>query len=196
MSVRRNGAALAASILPSAARAHEAFGELGPFYGGLLHPLADPAQGLILVALGVVMARQPRSSVRVAYAAVLVCLVMAVALHPILSVPDPAVPLVGVLVAALGFLAMTGLEFPVVATAAIAGLLAALAGSAGDILDGPRAMALAACGSVLGAALIVLFVWSALDLLQSRLGRIAGAVAGSWLAAIGVMAAALPGIAA
>ena len=29
---------------PHVALAHDAFGDLGPFYGALLHPLADPAQ--------------------------------------------------------------------------------------------------------------------------------------------------------
>ncbi len=55
---------------------------------------------------------------------------------------------------------------------------------------GFRPSALAAVGGALGIALFGLLVWGLVDLLQRRVGRVAGAVAGSWIAAVGLMAAA------
>ncbi len=194
MNHKRNGAAVSASLFPAGAHAHEAFGDLGPFYGGLLHPLVDPVQGLILVALAVLLASQPRSSVRVAYAAAVVAGALAILVHAARPVPPPGVPLVGLVVAGVGLLSLLGPRIPVAALVLLAGALAAFAGIAGDTPDGVRAVMLSAGGSILGIALLVLLAWGGLDLLQSRLGRVAGAVAGSWVAAIGVMAAALPAV--
>lgn len=192
MNHKRIGAAVAASLFPAAARAHEAFGDLGPFYGGLLHPLVDPAQGLIVVALAVLLASQPCSSVRVAYAAAVITGALAILVHAASPVPPPGVPLVGLVVAGVGLLSLLGPRIPVPALVVLAGALAAFAGVAGDTPDGMRAILLSAGGACLGIALLVLLAWGCLDLLQSRLGRVAVAVAGSWVAAIGVMAAALP----
>lgn len=188
----RLGPGLAALCLPQAAHAHDAFGDLGPFYQALLHPLADPGQGLILAALAILLARQPVADVRIAYAAVLGGALLAVLLH--LMMPGPATGLraSGLIVAGLGALAVTGLTLPAALTAPLAGAIAILAGFAGDAPDGARAAGLSAFGTLTGIALAVLLLWSALDALMARLGRVAGAVAGSWVAAIGLMAAALP----
>jgi hydrogenase/urease accessory protein HupE len=40
---------LPAVIVPSPALAHDAFGDLGPFYASFLHPLADPLQAVLLI---------------------------------------------------------------------------------------------------------------------------------------------------
>jgi hypothetical protein len=194
MNQHRIGAAIAASLIPVGAHAHEAFGDLGPFYGGLLHPLVDPVQGLILVALVVLLASQPRSSVRVAYAAAVITAALTILVHAVRPAAPPGVPLVGLVVAGIGLLSLLGPRIPVAVLVVLAGALAAFAGVAGDMPDGTRAVLLSAGGSCLGIALLVLLAWGGLDLLQSRLGRVAGAVAASWVAAIGVMAAALPSV--
>lgn len=192
MNYRHIAAGVAALLSPGVAQAHDAFGDLGPFYGGLLHPLVDPAQGLILIALAVLLARQPRGSVRIAYVAIVVCVSLAAFAHMFSLGPVPGIRIVGLIVAALGILALAGLRLPVAIMGIVAGFLAAFAGFAGDVPEDARAVVLSACGTALGVSLLVLLIWAALDLLQARLGRVAGAVAGSWVAAIGIMATALP----
>ena len=67
--MRRLALALVAAVLPGAAAAHDAFGVLCPVYAVLLHSLADPGQTLVLVATGVLLARQPLATVRSTWAA-------------------------------------------------------------------------------------------------------------------------------
>jgi urease accessory protein len=189
---RPAGIACLAVALPGAAQAHDAFGDLGPFYQGLLHPLVDPSQGLALAAVAVLLARQPLAAVRTAFA-VLACAALAAALlHPFLPVSVLSVQLAGVLGVAAGLAALSGLAVPVILLAAFGAGVALLAAMAGDTPSGLRASALTAGGTALGITLFVLLLWGAVDLLQSRLGRVAGAVAGSWIAAIGLMVAVLP----
>lgn len=189
---RPAGIACLAVALPGAAQAHDAFGDLGPFYQGLLHPLVDPSQGLVLAAVAVLLARQPLAAVRTAFA-VLACAALAAALlHPFLPVSVLSAQLAGVLGVAAGLAALSGLAVPVILLAAFGAGAAVLAAMAGDTPSGLRASALTAGGTALGITLFVLLLWGAVDLLQSRLGRVAGAVAGSWIAAIGLMVAVLP----
>ena len=183
-------AATAATLLPGAAAAHEAFGNLGPFYAALLHPLADPAQGLLLAAVAVLLARQPLASVRPAWAALALagCLAVPLGALSVHAAPDLAVTATAA--ALLGILALTGLGLGRWLTVAIAVAVAITAGLAIDLPPGLRAGGVAALGGALGIALAALLVWGLVDFLQRHLGRIAGAVAGSWVAAVGVMAAA------
>lgn len=181
-----------AVALPRAAQAHDAFGDLGPFYQGVLHPLVDPSQGLVLAAVAVLLARQPLAPARTAFA-VLACAALAASvLHPLLSFPPLSAQLAGVLGLAAGLAALSGLTLPVILLAAFGAGVALLAAMAGDTPSGLRATALTAGGTALGITLFVLLLWGVVDLLQSRLGRVAGAVAGSWIAAIGLMVAVLP----
>lgn len=188
--------AAALVILPTsgAAQAHDAFGDLGPFYGGLLHPLVDPVQGVLLAAMAVLLARQPPRRVRVAFLVLLAGVVLAQVVLAAAAQPLPSLgpQVVGPIVVVLGLLALSGLALPASVIVLLAGGLAGLVGLAGDVPEGLRAALLAAGGSVLGVVLFVLLAWSSIDLLQARLGRIAGAVAGSWIVAIGIMATALP----
>lgn len=181
-----------AAALPGTAQAHDAFGNLGPFYQGLLHPLADPTQGLILAAAAVLLARQPLASVRAAFAVLAGAALVAAVLHPVLPLAGLPVQLAGAVALVTGAAALTGLTLPTVPLAATGGTIALLATMAGDTPDGLREAGLTAGGTALGIALFVLLVWGAVDLLQARLGRVAGAVAGAWVAAVGLMAVALP----
>jgi hypothetical protein len=192
MIFRRVACFLILVLVPWPALAHDAFGDLGPFYRGLLHPMADPAQGLLLAATAVLLARQPVDSVRKAFAVLLVCGLIAAALHLFIALPPLKTQVVGGLVAALGLLALAGFSLPVAMTALLAGGAAAVAGLSGDQIDGLRSGLLAAAGMAIGLPVIVLMLWWFLDVLQDRLGRVAGAVAASWVTAVGVMAAALP----
>ncbi len=190
--MRRLALAVVLALVPAAASAHAAFGDLGPFYASLLHPLADPAQGLLIVAAAVLLARQPLATVRPAYAALALCGALAVALHAVVTPPSPGLRATGVAIAVLGALALSGLRLGVLLTAALAAAAAIAAGCAVDLPPGPRPGLLAALGGAAGIALAALLVWGAVDLAIRRIGPVAGAVAGSWLAAIGLMTAVLP----
>jgi hypothetical protein len=97
-----------------------------------------------------------------------------------------------VAVAGLGLVALSGLRIPTVVTVALAAAAAIAAGFAIDLPRGGNAAALAALGGTTGIALVALLVWGGVDLAIRRLGPIAGAVSGAWIAAIGIMSAALP----
>jgi hypothetical protein len=190
--MRRAGLALAAALLPGAASAHDAFGDLGPFYASLLHPLADPAQGLLIAAVAVLLARQPLTTVRPAYAELAACAALAVALHLVASPAPPGPRATGLAVAALGLVAVLGWRLPAVVAAVRAAAGAVTAGLAVELPAAGRAAALAAAGGAAGVALFALLIWGGVDYASRRLGPVAGAVAGAWIAAIGVMSAALP----
>ncbi|MBE9639401.1 hypothetical protein [Salipiger mangrovisoli] len=185
--------AVALALLPRIALAHEAFGDLGPFYGGLLHPVMAPLQTLVLAALAILLARQPLDGVRAAYPALVLAGAGAIVLHA--AMPDLAVPMrLGAAAAVmLGGLALWGVALPRGVLVVLAMTGAALAAVSGDAAALTRAGLLGAVGSILGIAAFVLLVWGLVDILQSRLGRVSGAVAAAWLIAIGAMAAVLPG---
>ena len=183
-------AAVLAAALAGPAAAHDAFGDLGPFYASLLHPLADPAQGLLIAAAAILLTRQPLATVRVAYATMAACGAVAVTVH---AAPLPlGLRATGVAVTLLGLLALSGVRVPPVVATTLAAAAAIAAGLAVDLPAGGRAAILAAIGGSAGIALLALLVWGGVDLATRRLGPIAGAVAGAWIAAIGIMSAALP----
>lgn len=179
-----------AAVSPDAVLAHDAFGDLGPFYGALLHPLADPAQGLILAGIAVLLARQSIASVRWAWIALAVVGALTMGLGLLIPFAGPELAVVALSAAGLGVLALTGLDLGRWPSIALSVGAAVLAGLAVDLPDGPRAAGLAAFGGAVGIALGALLVWGLVDSLQSRFGRVAGAVAGSWIAAVGTMATA------
>lgn len=187
------GFAGGAALMPASALAHDAFGDLGPFYASLLHPLADPAQGLLIAAAAIVLARQPVPTVRIAYAVLAACGALAVVALLVATPPPMDLRAAGIAVALLGLVALSGLRLPAVVAAALAGAAAVAAGLALDLPAGDaHAMALAVLGGAAGIALLALCVWGGVDFASRRLGSVAGAVAGAWIAAIGLMSAALP----
>lgn len=177
---------------PAPAFAHDAFGDLGPFYAALLHPLADPAQGLLLVAAAVCLARQPIGIVRPAYAALAAGGLAALVVGLIVALPVPGLRVMTVLALVLALAALlppragTGVA---VALAGVVGVLAALPLDAGA--DGRLAM-LTTLGGAGGIALAALLVWGLADLADRRLSPLASVVAAAWVAAIALMAAVLP----
>jgi hypothetical protein len=188
--VRRLFVFAAATLAPGAAAAHDAFGDLGPFYATLLHPLADPAQGLTLAAVGVVLARQPLATVRPAYAALALAGTLTVLSGAFVAHAAPGLAAASIAVVLLGLAALSGVGLGRPLAVALAAAAAVAAGLAVDVPPGARAGGLAVLGGAIGIALAGLLAWGLVDFLQRRLGRIAGAVAGSWIAATGVMSAA------
>lgn len=194
--MRRRAAAPLACLAALAVRpasAHDAFGDIGPFHGGLAHPLADPAQLLVLAGCAVLLARQPIAGIRLGFAAFALAVVVAVAGRNIVDAGAPGSVVSGGLAVLLGALAIAGQPLP---GGALAGLAAAAACVAGFALDRPaesRAAALAAAGGMIGLVVVTLLLLTGFRLLRARLGGIVCAVAGAWVAAIGIMVAALPG---
>ena len=193
--MRRQGyvpALLIALLAPGSASAHDAFGDLGPFYANLLHPLADPKQGLLIAAVAILLARQPLDTVRPAYAALVVGGAVTILVGALVSPDPPGLRVTGLVAAALGTAALFGLTLRPLPAMLLAAAIAVAAGLAVDLPPGTRAAALSAFGAMLGIALSALLVWGLVDTARRRLGPVAGAVAGSWVAAVGIMAAALP----
>jgi hypothetical protein len=184
-------AALAAAILPNLAAAHDAFGDMGPFYANLLHPAADPAQGVALAGAAAFLARQPLDTVRPAYAALALGGAMAT-LAAITGLAPPPPPLLAAILACLlGAGAVLPFRLPGLAAAPLAGGAGVAAGLALSAGPGLRDAALGLLGGALGVALAPLLLWGAMDLAIRRIGPVVGAVIGAWVAAVGIMTAAL-----
>jgi hydrogenase/urease accessory protein HupE len=180
------GAALV--ILPSLAQAHLVNSGLGPIYDGILHLLLSPADVLGLMAAtllaGLHGARASRLTVIVLPVTWFLAGLAGLALPAMLELPWLSV----LSFALLGVLVALNPKLPAEAVALLAGLFGALHG----LLNGS---ALAAIGagwtSLLGIALAVwvvaLLVSAWVVTLQADWARIAVRVAGSWVAAVGIL---------
>ncbi len=185
----RGAAAFVASVLAARpACAHDAFGDLGPFYANLLHPLADPAQAVMLAGFAAVVALQPLETVRHGWA----LHATAGAILTMVALPAAPMLVVGMTAAGLGIAACVGGRLPRAAALALGLAAALIAGLAAERPEGPREALLATLGAAVGLACTSLLLWSLFDALRRRLGDIACRVAGSWIEAIGIMTAALP----
>ena len=184
--------ALLLVALPGPASAHAAFGDLGPFYQGLLHPLADPAQGLLSASAAVALAGQPLASVRPGYATLAGAGLATLILGTQLALPAPdlrTIALTALLVALASLLPVRPGPRVVIAIALFRGVFVALPLGSGD---DTRAILLGLIGGSAGIALATLFLWGAADWANRRIFRLASAVAAAWIAAISLMAAVLP----
>jgi hypothetical protein len=188
----RAPAALVVLVTARPAWAHDAFGDLGPFYANLLHPLADPSQAVVLTGFAVVLALQPLEIVRPGYALHAAVAAATVAALTVTTLPAPPAVAVGLAAAVLGLAAIAGRRLPATAVVVLGVAAAVVAGLAAERPDGLREAVLATFGAGLGLATASLLLWSLFDRLRRWLGDIACTVAGSWVAAIGVMTAALP----
>ena len=177
------------ALLPAPALAHDAFGDLGPFYASMLHPIADPFQGLLIVGTGAFLARRPVKTIR----AILPVFILAAALaHVLLGW------LFGLTVTPLllvGFVLATGCaavlpvsHVPNWACVALVAATGALVGLAPDRPPQGVAALQLMLGTLLGISAAIILIWMALDVASRRLFWIAPAIAGSWVAAIGMLA--------
>ena len=188
--MRRPSLVLLLAAAPGPALSHDAFGDLGPFYASLLHALADPMQAALVIGTAAFLAGRTLGTVRVA----LPVFAAAAALsHLVLSwhlgvLPPP-------LLAAAAVVAVGGAAtLPDRRTRLRAGLLlvAATGVLAGLAPDRPPAEGALQpiLGTVLGIALLATLAWAALDAAARRVSPLAPAVAGSWVAAMGLLAGA------
>lgn len=179
--------ALLLILAPAPVRAHDAFGDLGPFFGSLLHPLADPLQAALLAGTAAYLAGRRLDAVRRAlpvFAAALVSAQVALALVPEVEVPTLLVAATALLIGAAAIVPDQSLPrwFGLILVA-VAGALAGLAPGAL-----PQASALQSFfGNLLGVAMLTILLWSAFDAAARRLSPLAPRVVGSWVAAIAII---------
>jgi hypothetical protein len=188
--MRRPALILLLAGAPGPAFSHDAFGDLGPFYASLLHPLADPMQAALVIGTAAFLAGRSLGAVRVA----LPVFVVAAALsHLALGWGAELVP--PAIFPALAAVAVGGAAtLPDRWTRASAGfLLVAVVGAfAGLAPDRPPAEGALQpiLGTVLGIGVLTTLAWAALDAAARRISPLAPAVAGSWVAAVGLLAGA------
>lgn len=194
---RKSGIVLALVLTPAAlclgsapASAHDAFGDLGPFYASLLHPLADPLQAVLLAGSAAFLAGRPLTDTRVAFP---VFIGMA-ALAASLLAAGAAIAFPTVLTAWAALLAGLAALLPATwpprwVTCVLVAVTGALTGLApGTPATG--AILQPWLGTVLGISALAILAWFALETGSRRLTPLVPRVAGSWVAAIGILVAA------
>jgi hypothetical protein len=186
----RLGIALVAAALPVPAAAHDAFGDLGPFYASFLHPLADPLQAALVVGTAAFLAGRPVETVRVALPVFLLATLLAQLLAGVRADIAAAPLLVAFVLVAIGAVALLPEHWSplwmVIAVVAVSGIFVGLA--PGPLP--PKGALQPLAGGALGIAVSTTLAWAGIDTLSRRLSQIAPAVAGSWVAAVGLIAGA------
>ncbi|MDX1643679.1 MAG: HupE/UreJ family protein [Thermoanaerobaculia bacterium] len=176
------------ALVPAAARAHLASSGMGPFYDGVLHLLISPLELLGLATLtllaGLCGRRAGRLAVLALPAAWLVGGLVGLALAVEISLPWWS---------ALSLVVLGGLvALDVDLAPGIVGCLAAAYGAVAGLLDGAALESagegwVALLGSSVAVSLIVLLLLAAVVSLAAAWMRIAVRVAGSWMAALGLL---------
>lgn len=180
--------ALAAVALPSAAHAHLVTTGMGPFYDGILHLLVSPADLMGVFALsllaGLAGARAGRLLVLILPLAWLLCGLASQRL---------ATPVDGGWVGALSLVVLGGLvaldaDLPAEAIGLLAALYGALEGwTNGSALAAVGGGWASLLGITVGVSIVALSVSAGVVRVRAAWFRIAVRVAGSWIAAVGVL---------
>ena len=177
------------ALVPTVAHAHLVNSGLGPFYDGMLHLLLSPGDllGLLAAALlaGLQGPRASRLTVIVMPAAWLLSGLVGLNMPASLQLPGLSVLSFAILGA---LVALDSKRLPEWAVAALAGLFGALHG----LLNGSALAAIGAgtvslLGIVTTVFVLTLIVASLVIPLQRAWTRIAVRVAGSWVAAVGML---------
>lgn len=178
---------LPAAVAPAPVLAHDAFGDLGPFYASMLHPLADPMQAVLILGTAALLAGRRLATVRVA----LPLFVAATCLSHLLlawrgGILLPPLAVAGAAIAA-GCAAMVPDRWTRVPVVLL--LVAATGTLVGLAPDRPpmRGALQPIVGTALGVTVLTTLAWAALDAAARRVSWLAPAVAGSWIAAVGLI---------
>jgi urease accessory protein len=160
-------------------------GLLQAFVDGLLNPLTTPAHGLMLLALALLMARQPQRFVvlfvfALALAAGFLAIVLAVETTPARTVLLAVAAALGAMVAAAW------------APKPLAWLLAAIAGVALALDSPPQAVRIAdayatLAGTALGACAMLVVVAAVAGHTKADWQRLGVRILGSWIAASAIL---------
>jgi urease accessory protein len=176
------------SFVPTTpALAHAPIMGIGGVFGGVIHALLIPEHGLTLLALGLVLGRQQQETRRsglLIFAAALTCGLVAAALIGEETLAGDILLLVA---GTLGLLIATDWAPPrlALALAALAGVTFALDSKPDGTSSAESARML--IGSGLGAVIAVAVVAEVSAFFRGYALFIAARVAGSWIAAIGIM---------
>jgi hydrogenase/urease accessory protein HupE len=178
---------LAAAFLPARVEAHLVTTGLGPVYDGIGHLLASPEDLIPVIALALYAGlRGPRSGRRALFLLPVAWLMGGLAglrMPGAASFPVPAISFL-----ALGILVAADLPLPPRAVAALAAVLGLAHGFMnGAALAGPGSGARGLIGIVAALFVVVALVSALVVALERPWKRIAVRVAGSWIAAIGLL---------
>lgn len=188
------GTALGAALtlaLPGTAAAH-AFPNVGDFYAGMLHPMVTLEAILPLLALAMLAGQQGREAAIRVLVALPPALLAGVVWGSAARGAPHLVPVLLAALALLGGLVAGGWALPVPIILTFAAVLGALIGFAnGAELAAGESVLRFALGVALTGLLVVAYVIGGVRRLSAPWTRIAVRVAGSWLAATGLMVLAL-----
>ena len=148
--------------------AHEAFGDLGPFHQALLHPVSDPAQGLLVAAASVLLVVQLARSVRAGLAALALASGLALLAQTISPLPAPGGRLVAALVIGISVIGLLALHPGPAATALLAAVVGMAAAFSVDVRQGLLPALLTVTGRMAGIVFGTLFLWGAIDVAARR----------------------------
>jgi len=187
----RAGATLGLAFGADVACAHVASAQAGAFYAGLLHPLTAPERVLPMLALGLLAGQRGLNESQGVLLAFVVALAAGAGLAPSGTAPGWIALLnVGSLVV-IGGLVATAWRWPVALLYALAlgfGATHGYANGAALPLDGsPPIFVLGLVAAALLATGYGLVVSDALRRLKPNWPRVAVRVAGSWVAAVGIL---------
>ena len=193
----RLGAAIAALLATAAnpAAAHGGLGGGGGFLSGVFHPFMAIEHLILLLGLGLLSARVPRERRGPSFALLGVGLLLGVAVAHITPGVAVTVAILGLAVVTGGFVSLAPQKLSAVLLAGLAGLSGLAVGLDTDTITGWQnglpALATSTAGLATGVYLIVLDAAALASLAARPPFPIAVRVAGSWIAAIGLMLLAL-----
>jgi urease accessory protein len=180
--------ALAMLVMPSVALAHLVNSGLGPVYDGALHLLLSPGDLLGLVAFALLSGLRGAQAGRMTVLSLAISWLLAGLVGMNLS-HMPGLPLLVVVSLVVpGVMVAFDLKLPAVLVAGLAGSYGALHGLLnGYALAETGAGVTALLGIVLTVFLTSLLISAAIVPLQGIWSRIVVRVAGSWVAAVGIL---------
>lgn len=173
---------------PSTAWAHLVTTGLGPFYDGALHLLLSPSDLLGLVAAVALAGLQGAKAGRITLITLTTTWFMAglIGLNLPIGLDFPWLSICSIVI--LGMLVAVNPKLPSAAVATLAGLFGALHGLLnGSALAAIDAGLLALVGGALTVLTLGLLCSAWIVSLQANWTRIAVRVAGSWIAAVGIL---------
>lgn len=182
------GVAAAIAGFPSAARAHLVQTGFGPFYDGIAHVFLTPVDVIVIVGIGLWAGLAGRSSARRILVLAPLCWLAGGVVGAHFGMPAAAEWLTTASVIVIGLLVAAEVRGPRWLAAAVAGLLAAWHGFATGATAVPGGADLrVVSGSALVVFMLVSVVPAVVVSLRAGWPRIAVRVAGSWMAAIGLL---------
>jgi hydrogenase/urease accessory protein HupE len=180
--LRRCALGLIACCLPALALAHSPIAGVAKFYGGLLHPVLVPSHALALLVFALLVGQGGVRAMRFAYP----CFLALLALGLVFAGADVSPVLSGesVLLSAAfvcGLLVALQVSLPVALYAVLGAALGLLIGLDSGVADYTRRETFTALlGTWLGAAIALVAIAGAVELLVQPWQRVAVRVLGSW----------------